>query len=419
MTAIASVFWGVVTLSVLVFIHEAGHYLAARLFGLKVHEFMIGLPGPKISRVIGETRYGVTAIPLGGYVKIAGMAGDAADPLLEPVLGAVVATGPMSVEELRERFPEAGDDLDIVLMTLQDWGAVSISADTDGLSTVTSSIEPHAAETPGALLAKAQERTYQALPTWKRLVVLLSGVAVNLVAALAVFTIVLASTGFVHDTGTVDPLAGGPAAKAGLLRGDAITAVDDTSVDGFVELVETLATYEPGTEITLEVERGGEPFTVTLTLGTNPDTGMGFAGVGAVTENRPLPLGQAALMAFVFLGATAQALLGFFNPATAAVSLESSSSIVGISVFAAEAASSGLADYLMLLASISLSLGLINLLPIPPLDGGRVVVELVQRVIGRPLSPVLTGMVTFAGMFLLIGLMVFLLFNDVSRLAGG
>src|SRR5690349_13259238 len=100
----SAVFWGVVTFSLLVFLHEGGHFLAARLFGVKVHEFMLGLPGPAIRFHTKETTLGVTAIPLGGYVRIAGMEPGAEDDLLGRALKAAVTAGRIDSARLAEEL---------------------------------------------------------------------------------------------------------------------------------------------------------------------------------------------------------------------------------------------------------------------------------------------------------------------------
>ncbi len=98
--ALWTIFWGVITFSLLIVIHEGGHFLSARVFGVKVHEFMLGLPGPAIRIQGKKTTYGVTAIPLGGYVKIAGMEPGPEDPLLGDALAALTRERSLDGERL-------------------------------------------------------------------------------------------------------------------------------------------------------------------------------------------------------------------------------------------------------------------------------------------------------------------------------
>ncbi len=97
---LSALFWGIITFSLLVLIHEGGHFAAARMFGVKVHEFMIGLPGPALRLHGKKTVYGITAIPLGGYVRIAGMEPGPENPLLGPALAAATRRGTIDADQL-------------------------------------------------------------------------------------------------------------------------------------------------------------------------------------------------------------------------------------------------------------------------------------------------------------------------------
>ena len=132
-TGPAAIFWGGITFSLLVVIHEGGHFLAARAFKIKVHEFMIGLPGPALRFRSKRTGvfYGVTAIPLGGYVRIAGMEPGAEDELLGPALIAVRRLGNMHPLQLAEELRVTNDRASALLTTLADWGAVEAGPSTD------------------------------------------------------------------------------------------------------------------------------------------------------------------------------------------------------------------------------------------------------------------------------------------------
>ena len=129
-SGLAALFWGIVTFSLLVVIHEGGHFLAARLFGVKVHEFMIGLPGPGAAlRARRRPRYGVTAIPLGGYVRIAGMEPGPEDELLGPRSWPRHATRTGRCRDARRRARHrASARPTALLITLADWDALEHAA---------------------------------------------------------------------------------------------------------------------------------------------------------------------------------------------------------------------------------------------------------------------------------------------------
>ena len=177
---LSAVFWGIVTFSILVVLHEGGHFLTARAFGVHVHEFMIGLPGPAIRYHGKKTDYGITAIPLGGYVRISGMEPGPEDPLLGP--GARVRH-PQRIGDRRDRSPRRW----VSTPSSAEVAAVHagrLERDRAPRRTPRTSIAPSSsadlAENPVALLDKARSTTYRGLSTFKRILVLSAGVAVNL-----------------------------------------------------------------------------------------------------------------------------------------------------------------------------------------------------------------------------------------------
>ena len=114
----------VITIGFLVFIHEGGHYLAARAFGVRVTEFMLGLPGPSIGFTRGETRFGVTAVPLGGYAKVCGMEAGPLQPHLQEVLAALYRRGTANMEDIACDCGITDDEAYEALEELVEWGSV-------------------------------------------------------------------------------------------------------------------------------------------------------------------------------------------------------------------------------------------------------------------------------------------------------
>ncbi len=405
------VFWGVITFSILVVLHEGGHFLAARAFGVKVHEFMIGLPGPAIRLHTKNMAWGITAIPLGGYVRIAGMEPGAEDELLGPALAAVVTAGRLDAAGLSRVLEVPRDRATALLTTLEDWAAIT---PVDELAYEAASHIDR--DLPAAeMLAGARAITYRGLKTWKRIVVLVSGVAVNLLTAILTFTIVLSAFGAYRASqtfGTVE--AGSPAALAGLKVGDRLESLNGTTIGSWDEFLTLMGKTKTGQTVTLGITRDGHALTVTATL-TEKD-GHGFLGVAPSAEKYRYPVLKAAGEAFTFTGMVFAAIVNFFRPATFAQSVASSRGVVGISVMAADAAKAGPLDYAWLIALLSLSLGAMNILPIPPLDGGKVAVELIERVAGRPLGRRFSIAVSAAGALLLFSLIGYLMYADVMRL---
>lgn len=415
---LAALFWGVITFSLLVVVHEGGHFFAARLFGVKVHEFMVGLPGPAIRFRGSKTTYGITAIPLGGYVRIAGMEPGPEEPLLGPALAAVTVAETMDADGLAEALGIDVDHADRLLLTLSDWDAVE--AVEDRADRYRSKFAAVDAADPDALLDRAREVTYRGLSTTKRIIVLSMGVLLNLATAVIVFTLVLSLFGYVRDTGEVGTVSPGSAAQsAGVRPGDRIVSVDGKATPEFQDLVHTIAEYEVGQSVELVFERGTSRETATATLGENPNTDGAMLGVTPAWEEVRLNPWEAFMLSFSFIGLTFVAIAGFFNPATFATSVSQSSSVIGAAQYAAEAAQSGPLDYARIVALLSLSLGVINILPLPPLDGGKIALEIIERLRGKPLPRGFSIGVSLSGAALLFALIAYLMYTDITRLVGG
>lgn len=357
----------VIVIGFLVFIHEGGHYLAARAFGVRVTEFMLGLPGPSVGFTRGGTRFGVTAVPLGGYAKVCGMEPGKMSSHLPEVLESVYRRGTALMEEVAVDCGITDDEALEALDELVEWGSICAPTRKDEFNTYrTPEVKPtkrqcRAARNAGLPVPEAYqtgtprpvadvqgffkseyEQQYRSLPFWKRSVILLAGIATNLLFAILAFILVYSVIG-----------------------------IDITDqVSGTV------------THIHASVDR-------------------------------------AIVAGFNYIGMTIQAIIGLFNPATAAETVSNSTSIVGIAVMSADYFAAGVQDALFFMAIISVSLGLMNLLPIPPLDGGRFLVEIVQKVTHRQASPRLMNGLSMAGMALFIGLFVIMLNQDVQRFIFG
>jgi len=156
---LSAVFWGVLTFSILVVLHEGGHFAVARAFGVKVHEFMLGLPGPAIRWQGKNTVYGVTAFPLGGYVRIAGMEPGPEDSRLAAALAFVTLRRRVTANDLAEELGLELADADGILVTLVDWGAIRVPDGEDDENTYEAIHGAEAAQDPAALLDSARSIT--------------------------------------------------------------------------------------------------------------------------------------------------------------------------------------------------------------------------------------------------------------------
>jgi regulator of sigma E protease len=419
MNAIANsanvIFWGVITFSILVVLHEGGHFLAARAFGVKVHEFMIGLPGPAIRLRTKSTTFGITAIPLGGYVRIAGMEPGPEDPLMGAALGAVTRARRANAFQVAETLGIDEAHAERLLVSLSDWGA--IEADPASDDAYLALADASLAEDEQALIDSARSITYRGQSTWRRILILSMGVVVNLVTAILIFTIVLSLFGYYQQSLVVDKvLAGGGAKAAGLLSGDRITSVGDAQVKDWKAFTDQIAKHDPGETVLIGFTRDGAHKSASVLLKTRPDGSGAYLGVQSSVERvRPSPI-QSLAESFKWTGMVFVAIGDLFRPSTFRQSIQGARSVVGISVEVARAVHNGPIDFAWMVALLSLSLGVMNLLPIPPLDGGKIAIELVEKAMRRPLSRRLSLGLSAAGALLLFSLIGYLVYADVARL---
>ncbi len=448
---LSAVFWGLLLLSVLVFVHEGGHYLAARAFNVRVTEFFLGLPCrwriSHKSRKVG-TEIGVTPLLLGGYTRICGMEGEQ-DELLGEALACVMRHGRVEVATLAREVGCDEDRAYKLVATLADWAAIEPYYNPElgekpGQSTwpvafqtlkrdannLTEYDRNHNFDLPGGtaagepcetglsaeeLLEQERSHTYLGCGFWKRVGMLVAGPIVNIVVAflLVVGVLMVSGVDYVPDVSTLGGIEEGSVAEEiGLETGDTITAIDDTEVDTWTGLVEALSPYlEDGVDFELTYERDGEESTVLVDLPDGEETEV--LGIYASTATYYPTLAQAASAAVSYAGQVASYVVQLIMPQHTVEVLEQSSSVVGIAAMAADAAESGVSDMVYLAAAVSMSLGFMNLLPIPPLDGGKLLIEIIQLALRRPLSTKAQNVISVLGMAFFLFVFVFVLRNDI------
>ncbi|HSK50075.1 MAG TPA: M50 family metallopeptidase [Solirubrobacterales bacterium] len=348
--------------SLLILLHEGGHYVAAKATGMRVERFFLFF-GPTIwSFRRGETEYGVKAIPLGGYVKITGM----------------------NPEE--EVPPEA------------------------------------------------EHRSYYRQPVWKRVVVVAAGPAVNIVLAFAILFFVF-FTGAQQTSQSVGEVREGSPAVGVLQPGDRILAVDGRSfadrdrierLEGFGKQV---ASHEcagrqvegcrAATPVQLRFSRDGEVRTVTVYPKYDEQAKRALIGFSYGAEDRELSVGGAATESLDKIWLVTEKTASIFSRLFEAEQRKEISGIVGVSAVGNETLDIGVYPSLILLALVSLSLGLVNLLPILPLDGGHIFWAVVEKLRGRPASLRVMERATVIGFGLVLLLMFIGLNNDIGRLSDG
>jgi regulator of sigma E protease len=413
-TGVAAIFWGVLTFSILVVLHEGGHFLAARAFGVKVHEFMLGLPGPALkwrSKKSGVI-YGITAVPLGGYVRIAGMEPGVEDALLAKALGTLVDRGQIGTGDLAAALEVQDDRASSLMTTLEDYVAAEQMEDRPEDRALVTRLERESDE---EMLARVRASVYRGQPTWKRVTILAMGVLVNLISAIVILTVALSLLGVPTATLTLEAVTmGSPAHRAGVHPGDTITALDGRTITRWDQVLEIVATKKPGDTIALSVKRGGEARSFSIVLARKPD-GHAQLGIKIASEDIRMPPTAAFRESLNITGQVFVAIGRFFQPKTFSSSLGNARSVVGISYEVADAAKAGPLQYSLLVALLSLSLGVMNILPIPPLDGGKVAVELVEALLRRPIPKKVSYALSGIGAVLLFSLIFYLMYADVMR----
>lgn len=426
----------VVGLVASIMVHEWGHFVTARRFGMRVDRFFLGF-GPTLWSIQrGETEYGVKALPLGGFVRIKGMT--ETDERLPPVPDAVarrVDAGEDAAAVLADLLDERGTPSGLAQRIVARFertmvaaddpddasGSLAVEAEQDparlALRLIASEVPPtgRVGDLNHRLLRGDEGRFFHDRPAWQRAVVLASGSALHfLQAILLVFlgwllvgpTVAVPGIADFADAETADGQVVASAAEAaGLEVGDRIVAVDGRRSDDFDE-VRTYIRDNPGRRIDLLVERPGTEeqleFTVTPAPYTDPDTGdeVGLLGFFPQTETRPMDADEALYATFVGDGSFTQMLTGTFTALGNVFGPEGIGDLLGqltgdqergvdggISLVGATQAASqgtsqfGLLFFFALLASVNVFVGIFNALPLPPLDGGHLAVLGVEEAV--------------------------------------
>jgi regulator of sigma E protease len=355
-------FWVFVGFCLLIILHEAGHFFAAKATGMRVERFFLFF-GPTIWSIKrGETEYGVKAIPIGGYVKITGM------------------------------NPEED-------------------------------VPPEVAH-----------RAYYRQEIWKRIVVVAAGPAVNIVLAFAILFGVYWANGREEIQQKVGEVRSGtPAAKV-LQSGDKIVAIDGLHYAGLgteerlVKFGETVASHKcdgkqvdgcvATTPVRLEIRRDGQLETLMVYPRYDEEAKRALVGFSYGSVNHPIGAGAAAKEAGDAIWEVAKGTVHVFTHLFESEQREQVSGVVGISDVGHQVIERGLERALLLLAFVSLSLGLVNLLPILPLDGGHIFWSLVEKARGRPVSLRVMERATALGIALVLMLFFLGLSNDIGRITG-
>jgi regulator of sigma E protease len=399
-------------LAFLILIHEAGHFFVALAVGMRPRRFYVFFPPALVKRVRNGIEYGIGAIPLGGYVKIPGMHRPA-ERDLESSLARALEEAPWLARSAApvEEALTAGrlDEARAALPALR--GAV-VGANLS--EPATHAAERGLADVDDALSPDA----YWRAPAWKRIAVIAAGPLTNLLFAILCLALVF-MLGVPGDANrTVDSaIAGRPAAQAGLRAGDEIVAVNGEPTRTF-DAVSSRIQASGGNPITLTVDRDGRRVTVGP---IDPVREGGRWIVGFRPGFEEIEYGPIAALkeSFVRTGEVTKVIGQSLGRIATGSGRDEVASPVGIVQGSSEALDVGFRYYLGVLALISLSLALLNLLPLLPLDGGHIAFSVVEAVRRRAIPREAYERVSAIGIAVVLLLFVLGLTNDINRLNGG
>ena len=343
-------------IGILVFIHELGHFMAARSVGVRVEKFYIGfnLFGYGWKKVINGTEYGIGWFPLGGYVKVAGI-----------------------IDE-------------------------SMDTTTSGASD-----------------------EFRSQPTWAKVWIMSAGVIMNFVLAIFLNFVLT----FTHGIGEAEPTAivgtivpDYPAEALGLQEGDLILAINDDRVEQWIDMTGLIHEH-PNTTLKITWQRGSMTMSDSVTtimreqMKDGTPVNVGLIGIGPQINMRDVSLGESVVAGFERTGMWVTMMLSTLGGLiTGQVSMDEMAGPVMIAKIAGETAGVGFAALLGLMAFLSVNLGLVNILPIPGLDGGHVIIALVEGLIGRELSLKVKMGIQQVGFLFLLFIFITIMVNDISRL---
>jgi regulator of sigma E protease len=400
-------------LAFLILIHEAGHFFTALAVGMRPRRFYVGFPPAIAKTTRNGVEYGLGAIPLGGYVKIPGMHRPAPSDL-DVHFGSALYEAPQLLQPIeRVKRPLAAGELDSARAALRELEEVL----------KTTQLSPSARRQANRGLSELDDAlgadAYWRQRTWRKLAVIAAGPLTNLVFAILLLAVVY-MIGIPSDPSrrveSVDPNT--PAARIGLKPGDTIYAINQRLMRSFSDVRMEIRT-SGGRPLVVTVIRNDRQFTLpaakpilssgTYLLGFRPAV-VHYKHYGPVAASR-LAVGDA----WVVTKTMGNWLLHVTSPKNR----KQISTPVGIVRTSSEAVHSGYRDYFAILALISLSLALLNLLPLLPLDGGHIMFSLVEGVRGKAVGRAVYERVSMVGIALILFIYVIGLSNDVGRLTGG
>lgn len=409
----------VIIFGLLVFIHELGHLLLAKKAGILCREFAIGF-GPKLFSIKkSETVYTVRLLPIGGFVRMAGE-----DPeMLELKPGHRVKlqlNGDGFVEKIvvnqKNQYPSLKE------LTVEDADLVD-GLYIKGYEDEDAPLESYSVHPQASYLIDGQafqiaprDRQFGSKTVSQRFAAIFAGPFMNFLLAFVILFVFALIYGSPSKKAIIGGVAEeGAAVEAGLMSGDEIIAIDGDEIANWDEFTEVIQAH-PNTPLVFTVKRGERVYDVEITpndrLNYKGET-EGFIGVGYTREFSVL--GSIEFGFDTTLYYTQAIFTGLRQLITGQLSIDHLSGPVGIYNYTDEAAQQGIATLMQWTAMLSVNLGLINLLPLPALDGGRLLFIILEGLRGKPVDPQKESLVHFIGFAFLMLLMIVVTWNDIQK----
>ena len=401
-----SIFIAILGLALLILVHEAGHFFGSLAVGLRPRKFYVGFPPPIVRTTRKGIEYGIGMIPLGGFVTIPGMH--------RPIPHDAERRFSQAVSEV----PALAGSVDRVkrLLEVEDFAGTSGELDELEQALREQSLSPGARTAADKGLTELRDAlgsdAYWKAPIWKRLVAIGAGPLANIVLAVVVFTVLFTQVGGNPSRTVASVGKDSPAEAAGILPGDRVVAVDGAPVSG-TELGERILS-SGGKPLRLTVVRKGEEITVGPVTPMETDGGY---RIGIVREGAGMPVLEATRRAFEVTGIVSREIVFSLGRLAGGEGRGDVASPIGITRVSSDAVEQGLESYLWVLGLISLSLALLNLLPLLPLDGGHILFALVEGARGRFVRREIYERVSVVGLAVVLLLFFVGLSNDIGKLS--
>ncbi|KRL59569.1 RIP metalloprotease RseP [Latilactobacillus fuchuensis] len=420
-TQLAAIIAFIIIFGILVVVHEFGHFYVAKRSGILVREFSVGM-GPKLfaTRKNGTT-YTIRWLPLGGYVRMAGMADDESE-IEAGTQATLILNDQGQVQRINTSDKVTtlnGVPFQIAKTDLQKelWLEGYEAGDESELKRYSVLHDATIIEADGTEVQIAPvDVQFQSATLINRMLTNFAGPFNNFILAIVAFILFAMLSGGVAQNkaqlGTIQ--ANSPAQKAGLKTDDKLLAVNGDKVTSFTDFSQIIA-KNPNKPVQIKYQRGQQTKTVTVTpkAVTQDKTKVGQVGVTASQDHRIMTMVKYGFTQSWSIASQIFKVLGSFL--TGGFSLNKLSGPVGMYSMTTQFTEQGFNALVYFLAFLSLNLGIMNLIPIPALDGGKLVLNVIEAIRRKPLSPEKEGIVTLVGVGIMVLLMVLVTWNDIQR----